>query len=171
MADPYIGEIRLMSFNAVPRNWMPCEGQILLVSANQALFSLIGFTFGNNGPNAFKLPDLRDRVPMHPGRSYTQGLSFGASSHALSFNELPAHTHTLYAVSDAADSSKPTGAFLATPDGTFGAAYGAPSAINPPQMGAGTISFAGSDQAHENRQPYVALTFCICVNGIFPSRS
>src|SRR4051794_988087 len=163
--DPFLGEIRLMSFNFAPRGWAQCNGQLLPINQNQALFALLGTQFGGNGQTTFGLPDLRDRVPVHLGGSMTSvGQRGGEAAHTLSVNELPAHTHVVSASSaTTGGTAQPTGRYL----GGIGNGYHAPAsgvALRP-----GTVANTGGGQAHTNQQPYLTLMFCIALAGIFPS--
>lgn len=168
MAEPFLSEIRLMSFSFPPKNWALCNGQLLPINQNQALFSLVGTMYGGNGQTTFALPDLRGRVPIHVGRGRTLSERGGEQAHTLSITELPTHTHVLRASSAVADAAPPSpqgGTILA--DSAPGLAYGAPS--NLVAMGAGNVSNVGGSQAHLNMQPFLTISFCIALVGIFPS--
>lgn len=168
MAEPFISEIRLMSFMYPPKNWALCNGQLLPIAQNQALFSLVGTVFGGDGRVNFALPDLRGRVPIHVGGSHTLGERGGEQAHTLSIAELPTHTHTLRASSTVADAAPPSpqgGTILA--DSAPALAYGAPS--NLVAMGLASVTSIGSSQAHLNMQPFLTISFCIALVGIFPS--
>ena len=164
MAEPFLSEIRLMSFNFAPRGWAECNGQLLPINQNQALFSLLGTTFGGNGQTTFALPDMRGRTPLHVGGGHTLGERAGEQAHTLSLSEMPAHTHL------AQGSSASTGG-SASPSGRFpgGAnnAYHAPTSLTP--LDPGTVTNSGGSQAHPNMQPFLTLCFCIALQGIFPS--
>lgn len=167
MAEPFLGEIRLMSFNFAPKGWALCNGQLLPINQNQALFSLLGTTFGGDGRVNFSLPDLRGRVPIHVGSAHTLGERGGEQAHTLSIAEIPTHTHVAQGVNVAATTTDPSGAFLAVPPVGLGAGYAPPSnlaALNP-----AAVSNAGGSQAHLNMQPFLTLSFCIALQGIFPS--
>jgi microcystin-dependent protein len=167
MADPFLSEIRIMSFVFPPKGWALCNGQLLPINQNQALFALLGTTFGGNGQTNFALPDLRARVPIHVGSGHTLGERAGEETHTLSTAELPAHTHVLSA--SATDGNAPvpfgpSGNILAR---TVNNIYAAPAnlvALNP-----GTVTNTGGSQAHLNMQPFLTLSFCIALIGIFPS--
>jgi microcystin-dependent protein len=163
MAEPFLSEIRIMSFVFAPKGWALCNGQLLPINQNQALFSLLGTTFGGDGRVNFALPDLRARVPAHVGSGHTLGEKGGEQAHTLSISELPTHTHTAQGINTNAVTNVTTGNSLANTT----ALYHAPSnlvAINP-----GTIAPVGGSQAHLNMQPFLTLSFCIALQGIFPS--
>ena len=168
MAEPFLSEIRIMSFVFAPKGWALCNGQLLPINQNQALFSLLGTTFGGDGRVNFALPDLRSRVPIHVGSGFTLGEKGGEQAHTLSIGELTTHIHVLNGTSTAASQPVPTGALLATTAATD-PAYAAPSSLV--AMAAGTIGNTGGSQAHLNMQPYLVLSFCIALQGIFPSPS
>jgi microcystin-dependent protein len=167
MAQPFMGEIRIMSFNFAPQGWAMCNGQFLPINQNQALFSLLGTTYGGNGQTTFALPDLRGHVPIHMGNGHTQGERAGQEAHTLSIAELPTHTHAANAV--AADGTEiiPVGNMLAK------AAPANPyhDPTNLAAMNAAVVSSTGGSQPHTNMQPYSVLSFCIALQGIFPSRN
>lgn len=163
MADAFIGELRAFSFGFVPRGWAECNGQLLPVQQNQALFSLIGAVYGGDGRTTFGLPNLQGRGAIHAGSGYSVGAVGGSEQHTLSTAEMPAHTHVARAGGDAT-TSDPSGAVWAA---GAGAAYG--SAANGP-MGQGASGSAGGSQPHTNMPPYMAVTYAICLNGYFPSR-
>jgi microcystin-dependent protein len=168
MAEPFLSEIRIMSFGFAPKGWAMCNGQLLPINQNQPLFSLLGTTFGGDGRVNFALPDLRARVPIHVGGGHTLGERGGEQAHTLSISELPAHIHTLNATSTGAAQPVPTGAVLATSAATD-PIYGSVAALV--AMGPTSITNTGGSQAHMNMQPYLVLTFCIALQGIFPSPS
>jgi microcystin-dependent protein len=164
MAEPFLSEIRLFSFDFAPRGWAQCNGQLLPINQNQALFSLLGTTFGGDGRVNFALPDLRARTPIHVGSGHTLGERGGEQAHTLSIAELPTHTHVLQASSSNADRAAPNGNMLAR---TLNNAYNDP--LNLAAMNAGTLTNVGGSQAHLNMQPFLTLNFCIALTGIFPS--
>jgi microcystin-dependent protein len=166
MADPFLSELRIMSFNFAPKGWASCDGQLLPINQNQALFSLLGTTFGGDGRVNFGLPDLRGRVPIHVGSGFTLGQTGGEQAHTLSIGELPTHTHVLNATSADATLPLPAGNLLATAAATD-PLYSDASALV--AMGAPSIANAGGSQAHLNMQPFLTLMFCIALQGIFPS--
>jgi microcystin-dependent protein len=162
MAQPFLGEIKIMSFGTAPAGWAQCNGQLLLVSQNQALYSLIGNTFGGVGPTTFALPNLQGRVPIHDGNSHVLGEAGGEAAHTLTINETPPHTHDLKAASDQGTQLIPGGNLLAK---SLNQLYrGGSPALN--ALDASSISVAGGSQPHENRQPYLTLNFCIALQGV-----
>lgn len=163
MGDPYMSELRLMSCNFPPKGWAFCNGQVLSIQQNQALFSLIGTTYGGNGVTTFQLPDLQGRVPVHGGTTYPLGYAFGEESHALTGLEMPQHLHAMGASSAAASVATP-GVLAATP-GLYG------SGASPTTLAPGTVSSFGGGQPHGNMPPYTALNWCIALVGVFPTRS
>jgi microcystin-dependent protein len=163
MADPFLGEIRPFAFGVIPRGWLPCEGQVLPINQNQALFSLLGTTYGGNGVNTFQLPDLRGRLPLGSSQNYPPGTVGGEATHTLTVNETPAHTHMVQASSATGTLSTLQGNYWA---GAMNYAAAPDTAMAPDAIGA-----AGQSQPHENMQPYMAVSFCIATNGIFPSRN
>jgi microcystin-dependent protein len=164
MADPFLSEIRIMSFSFAPRGWAFCNGQLLPINQNQALFSLLGTTFGGDGRVNFALPDLRGRVPLHVGSGHTLGERGGEQAHTLSIAELPEHSHVLRASATPGNTAVSTANVLSSAQGQL---YGA--AANLTALLPGTITNVGGSQAHLNMQPFLALTFCIALQGIFPS--
>jgi microcystin-dependent protein len=167
MAEPFLSEIRIMSFNFAPKGWAMCNGQLLPINQNQALFSLLGTTFGGDGRVNFGLPDLRSRVPIHVGGGHTLGERGGEQAHTLSIAELPTHTHVLNGTSATANASPPAATGNSLADSNPASAYGPPVGLV--AMNAGTVTNTGGSQAHLNMQPYLTLTFCIALQGIFPS--
>jgi microcystin-dependent protein len=166
VSEPYLAEIRLFSFNHVPKGWAMCNGQLLPINQNQALFSLLGITYGGNGQTTFALPDLRGRVPIHYGDGFQLGTSAGTESVTLGIQQLPQHLHFVNGSTVATGGNdNPTGRFL----GSAGNLYHTPSGLT--SMNPGTIGSTGGSQAHENRQPFLTLTFGIALQGIFPSQN
>lgn len=163
MAEPFLSEIRLMSFVFAPRGWALCNGQLLPINQNQALFSLLGTTYGGDGRVNFALPDLRGRTPFSFGNSHVLGERGGAVTHTLTGMEIPAHTHQLTAYKGAASTAVPGPTTI--PAGQSANPYGKNAAL---LVGPATSNIGGS-QAHENRQPYLTLSYCIALQGIFPS--
>jgi microcystin-dependent protein len=164
MSDPFLGEVKLFAFDFPPRGWATCDGQILSIAQNQALFAILGTTYGGNGQTTFALPDLRGRAPVHFSSSIPLGTLGGEATHTLTIQEMPVHTH-------AAEGSSQAGGI--SPAGNF---WGSQS-VNPyagtpnTMMSPGAVSTAGGSQAHDNRQPYLVTNFCIALQGIFPSRN
>ena len=167
MAEPFLGEIRMMSFGFAPKGWALSNGQLLPINQNQALFSLLGTTFGGDGRVNFALPDMRGQVPIHVGTGFTLGQKGGEQAHTLSTAELPTHTHVLSASAAAANASPPTPIGNILADSVPAQAYGPPVALM--AMNPGSITNTGGSQAHLNMQPFLTLTFCIALQGIFPS--
>lgn len=170
MADPFIGEIRAVGFTFPPRGWAVCDGQVLLIGQNTALFSLLGNQYGGDGVATFALPDLRDRSPIHQGQgpgltNRTVGESGGQAAVTLTEGDLPAHTHQVLA-------NDGTGGEEAPPDRVWAATTCPAYAPDPDtHMSPAGTSQTGGDQPHNNRQPYLGLTFIIALQGIFPPRS
>jgi microcystin-dependent protein len=164
MAEPFLSEIRIMSFVFPPKGWALCNGQLLPINQNQALFSLLGTTFGGDGRVNFALPDLRGRTPIHVGGSHTLGERGGEQAHTLSISEIPTHTHVLNATTSAGNIPVPTNNILADSPSQLYA-----SASNLTAISAGSVANTGGSQAHLNMQPFLTLSFCIALQGIFPS--
>lgn len=166
MAEPFLSEIRIFSFSFPPKGWALCNGQLLPINQNQALFSLLGTTYGGDGRVNFALPDLRARTPIHMGSGHTLGERGGEQAHTLSIAELPTHTHVANATNiDQNRTAIPTGNLL----GPVNNLYSAPG--NLVAFNAGTVTNVGGSQAHLNMQPFLTLSFCIALQGIFPSQN
>jgi microcystin-dependent protein len=164
VAEPFLSEIRLMSFVFPPKGWALCNGQLLPINQNQALFSLLGTTFGGDGRVNFALPDMRGRVPIHVGSSHVLGERGGEQTHTLSVAELPTHRHVVNAATAATGgSASPSGKVLGGGNNVYGRT-GADTTLHP-----GTVQSVGGSQAHENTQPFLTISFCIALQGIFPS--
>jgi microcystin-dependent protein len=164
MAEPFISEIRLMSFVFPPKGWALCNGQLLPINQNQALFSLLGTTFGGDGRVNFALPNLQDRTPLHVGSGHTLGERGGEQTHTLSISEIPTHTHVAKVSSSEGNAVSPTNNLLAK---TPSQLYADPRNLT--ALHAGTVPSVGGSQAHLNMQPFLTLSFCIALQGIFPS--
>ena len=165
MSDPFIGEIRLLSFENSPRNHALCNGQLLPINQNQALFSLLGTGFGGDGATTFALPDLRGRVAMHTGNGFTQYERAGSESVTLSLSQLPTHLHQIQADNANADTPIVTSSRFASVNNL----YRAPSALV--ALHASSVSNVGGSQPHNNMSPFLTITFVIALTGIFPSRN
>lgn len=173
MSDPFIGEIKIVGFGFAPRSWAFCDGQLLSVAQNQALFSLLGTTYGGDGATTFALPDLRGRVAMHPG--FGPGLSprswgekAGAETHTLTSSQMPSHNHPHLSTDNEGDSVSPGGKFPASAEEPV-RPWG--SASSGAGMAPGVVANTGGSQPHNNIQPFLAVYFCIALQGIYPSRN
>jgi microcystin-dependent protein len=172
MADPFVAEIRIFPFNFAPKGWAWCDGQLLPLSQNTALFSLLGTTYGGNGKSNFALPDLQGRAPMHPGQGpglslHDLGETGGSETVTLLESEIPVHTHQLRASGEDANDDDPPNAAWA---GSVGVGlYKAPD-NNMTNMAFEALPPAGGDQPHNNMQPYLTCYFCIALQGVFPPR-
>lgn len=181
MSEPFLSEIKIMSFTYAPKGWTLCNGQLLPINQNQALFSLLGTTYGGDGRVNFGLPDLRGRIPIHTGSGFTLGERGGEQAHTVTISELPTHVHVARAV--AADGDKNVGGITVGP--TKALAQGLVSLSNnttvpasiygtgpvSQTMAPGTIANTGGSQAHLNMQPFLVLNFSIALQGIFPSQN
>ena len=165
MAEPFLSEIRIMSFGYAPRGWALANGQLLPINQNQALFSLLGTTYGGNGVQNFALPDLRGKTPIHVGSGHTLGETGGQQAHTLTISELPLHIHFASANTLTGNTDIPAGNVLANsnPNNIYG-----PQQNFTPMLPA-TVANVGGSQAHLNMQPFLTLSFCIALTGIFPS--
>jgi microcystin-dependent protein len=167
MAEPFLSEIRIMSFGFPPKGWALCDGQLLPINQNQALFSLLGTTYGGDGRVNFGLPNLQGRAPIHMGSGHTLGERGGEQGHTLSISEIPTHTHSLNATSSNGTALIAGGNLLATSNLP---AYLAPD-NNLTAMNPATVANVGGSQAHLNMQPFLVLNFSIALQGIFPSQT
>jgi len=177
MSDPFLGDIKLFGFGFAPRGYALCDGQLLPIAQNQSLYSLLGTTYGGDGRTTFALPDLRGRVPIHPGTAtsgvrYQAGQAGGGEREMLSADQMPIHNHQAEGTDQAAASTSPAGQRLGvgsdsgrTPITPYG------TAANLVPLHAGTIGTAGNGQGHENMQPFLTISFCIALQGVYPSRS
>jgi microcystin-dependent protein len=170
MSTPYLGAIKPFSFNFPPKGWAFCNGQLLPINQNQALFSLLGIQFGGDGQTTFALPNLQGRFALCMGNGYTIGAVGGENTHTLLTTELPSHVHTPVCSSDTASTGNPTGAYPAAQAASTGVTpYAAAASPSTPLYGGSSAT--GSGQGHENRPPFLVLNFCIALSGIFPSRN
>ena len=171
--EPFVGQIQAFGFSFAPRGWALCDGQLLSVSTNDALFSLLGTIYGGDGRNTFGLPDLRGRVPMHwgsgPGLStYRIGEKGGLEEVSLTLNQLPSHNHTFNVVAEApSGATKPSGAVLANPSTETYSSHATPDAV----LKSSAVGQNGGSLPHKNIQPSLAISWCIALVGIYPSRS
>jgi microcystin-dependent protein len=175
MAQPYIGEIRMFAGNFPPNGWMFCEGQQLAIAENDALFTLIGTTYGGDGQETFNLPNLASRVPIHmgtgpDGTTYQIGEMAGTEQETLTVQQIPAHNHSPLGTSALASQPLPTGGVLAPPNSSKAGIlqYGSDSVV---PMNAQSITPAGGSQPHENTQPFLCINFIISLFGIFPTQT
>jgi microcystin-dependent protein len=162
-----MGEIKITGFTFAPKGWALCNGQFLPINQNQALFSILGTMYGGNGQTTFALPDFRGRTAIHAGSGFVQGQAAGQEAHTLIQSEMPVHLHQMQATSAAATLAIPTGNMLA--DVNTKLYKDGPT--NPATLFPSTVANVGGSQPHENRQPYLVLTFIIALAGIFPSRN
>jgi microcystin-dependent protein len=167
MSEPFLAEIRIVGFNFAPRGWAFCDGQILPINQNQSLYSLLGTMYGGDGRTTFALPDLRGRVPIHTGNGHTEGQKSGEETHTLSSGEMAAHQHSFGATSQPATGNTSANGYLAgsAPNEVY---HTTSTTAN---MNADELTRTGSGQAHDNMQPYLAVNFCIALQGLFPSRN
>jgi microcystin-dependent protein len=168
--EPFLGELKLMSFNFPPKGWAPCNGQFLPINQNQPLFALLGTMYGGNGQTTFALPDLRGRAPLHAG-AVTQGQELGTEAVTLTQSQLPTHTHLLMADSSSSSITDPN---VPSPTRRLGPsspgnAYGAARNLAP--LDPGLVTNVGGSQPHTNMQPHLTLNWCIALVGVFPSRN
>lgn len=176
MSDPFLGQIMMVGFNFAPRGWATCDGQLMAISQNTALFALLGTQFGGNGQTTFGLPDLRGRVPIHQGQGpaltpRVMGEISGVENVQLNANQMPAHNHQLSGTTDAANSASPAGGFPAAVNygGDPVQAYKTTGATT--AMHGNAIGIAGQSLPHPNMQPYLVVNFVIALAGVFPSRN
>jgi microcystin-dependent protein len=165
MAEPFMSEIRIMSFGFPPKGWALCNGALLPINQNEALFSLLGTTYGGDGRVNFGLPDLQGRTPMHMGGGHTLGERGGEQNHTLSISEIPTHVHSLVGTSLNADAAPATGNLFGSVTDLY------TPAANLTSLEPGTVANVGGSQAHPNMQPYLTLNFSIALQGIFPSQN
>ena len=165
MSNPFLAEIRIFPFNFPPKGWALCDGQLLPINQNQALFSLLGTVYGGNGQTNFALPDLQGRTPMHMGNGHVLGEKAGEQGHTLSISEIPTHVHVMQGTTQAADVAPAAGNLLGSVSNVYTPAASLIS-LNP-----GTLGNVGGSQAHLNMQPFLVINFCIALQGIFPSQT
>ncbi len=166
MATPFLSEIRIFSFNFPPKGWALCNGQLLSINQNQALFSLVGTIYGGNGTTNFALPDLRSKIPMHASNDHVLGEQGGEANHTLLLSELPVHNHIVLASANATNSASISANFLSGKTGLSPYQSTANTTLN-----AASIATTGGGQPHNNLSPYLVLNFCIALQGIYPSYS
>lgn len=169
MGQPYIGEVKLISWNYAPRGWAFCNGALMAINQNQALFVILGTTYGGNGQTTFALPDLRGRAALHMGSGFNTGNVGGEESHTLIKSEMPAHNHFVNASDTQGNQNTVQGNILAREVGNPYGGYPAGPSIT--TLAPDTITNTGGSQPHENRQPYLVINFIIALQGIFPSRN
>lgn len=171
MSESYLGEIRMFTGSYAPQGWAPCDGRLLPINTNQALYSLIGVIYGGDGVNTFALPDLRGRVPIHyssvPNNTYPLGAKSGSETVSLTTAQMPAHSHTVQALSTPATQQSPDASALWAQAGMYSDGTG----TTPAPMNSSAISAAGASQPHNNMMPSLPLTFMIALVGIYPPRS
>lgn len=165
MAEPFLGEVRIVSFNFAPKGWALCNGQFLPINQNQALFALLGTMYGGNGQTTFALPDLRGRATVHMGSGFTQGQAAGTTAHTVTVAELPAHLHFGNAATADGDVPIATGNLLAS----FNNGYGPAASLT--TLHPSSIANVGGSQPHENMSPFLVLNYVIALQGIFPSQT
>lgn len=166
MAEPFLSEIRLMSFVFAPRGWALCNGQLLPINQNQGLFSLLGTTYGGDGRVNFGLPDFRGRTPIHVGSGHTLGERGGEQAHTLIVSELPVHLPVVNATTASGTTAIPSNTVMLSTSTNYEAYH---PATNPVAIAPNTVGSVGGNQAHLNMQPFLVLSFCIALQGIFPS--
>ncbi len=168
MSEQFLGEVRLFGFPFAPKGWAFCNGQLMPLAQNQALFALLGVAYGGDGRVTFGLPNMQGRAPVHVAPNFVQGQTGGEATHTLSTTEIPQHMHQAFATTQEATTNNPSpSVMLAQSKGAN--LYAAVS--NPAKMAANAVAAVGGSQAHENQQPYLAVNFCIALTGIFPSRN
>lgn len=171
MSTPFLGEVQIYTFSFPPKNWALCNGQLLPINQNQALFSLLGTNYGGNGQTNFALPNLQGRVAISQGNGYTIGQQGGEASHTVTVSEMPFHSHAMLASTLAADASRPGGNLLAVAEAAAYETLATPVLMSPGGGGGQVVGNTGGSQPHENRQPFLTLNFCIALQGIFPSQN
>ncbi|MEM7116762.1 MAG: tail fiber protein [Chloroflexota bacterium] len=167
MTEPYLGEVRIFGFNFPPAGWAKCDGQLLSIEQNQALFSLLGTTYGGDGRTSFALPELRGAVPIHIGDSDPQGSYGGTESQTLEVGEMPSHNHTFKVANKTSSFRDPTGRVLSQSNQPL---YQTNTAVST-HLNSGTVANAGSGAGHENVQPSLVVNICIALTGTYPPRN
>ena len=170
MSEPFLSEIKLMSFNFPPKGWALCNGQFLPINQNQALFSLLGTTYGGNGQTTFALPNLRGRVPIHMGNGHTLGEAAGSTAVTINIQQLPQHSHVLQGTT-ASNAPTPVPNNTVLLGDSPSQPYAAGNSNGQAALVPSSISNVGGSQPHTNMQPYLVLNFCIALQGIFPSQN
>ena len=165
MSEPFLSEIKIMSFGFPPKGWALCDGQLLPINQNQGLFSLLGTTYGGDGRVNFGLPNLQGRTPMHMGSGHVLGELGGEQAHTLSISEIPTHVHVANATQNAGNDPIPASNYLGSADNAYVGAQNLTSLLP------ATVGAVGGSQAHLNMQPFLCLSFCIALQGIFPSQT
>jgi microcystin-dependent protein len=169
MSEPFLAEVRMVGFNFAPRGWAFCDGQTLPINQNQSLYSLLGTTYGDDGRTSFALPDMRGRAPLHEDGQHPLGQKEGEETVALSSAQMPSHSHTPHALSDDGDTDEPSTSALLGQAGED--IYSNVSPENAVMMYQNTIGVSGGGIGHDNMQPFLAINFCIALQGLFPSRN
>jgi microcystin-dependent protein len=166
MSEPFLGEVRIFSFGFAPKGWALCNGQLLPINQNQALFSILGTTYGGDGRTTFALPNLMGRTPMHVDGNFPLGASGGEVAHTLLIGEMASHTHAAVGSGNPADQVSPQASVWAVaPQNSYN------TATDGTQMNVASIGTTGATQPHDNMSPFLVLNFCIALQGIFPSRN
>ena len=171
MASPFLGEIRSFGFNFAPRGWATCDGQILSIAANTALYSLLGTMYGGNGTSTFGLPELRGRAPVSFGQYYTQGELDGTENVTLTTASMPSHNHAFMGNTGAGNSPAPLNTVLAKVGGNQTPNHYTDPYVSTIALNAMSVGQAGGNQPHNNMQPYLVINYCIALSGVYPSRN
>jgi microcystin-dependent protein len=166
MSEPFLSEIKIMSFNFPPKGWALCNGQLLPINQNQPLFALLGTTYGGNGQTNFALPNLRGQVPIHMGNGHTLGEAAGSTSVTINQQTMPTHLHPAQGTSTTGTLNVTTANLLGVSQAPI---YGQPQSLTP--INPASVTSIGGSQPHNNMMPYLVLNFCIALQGIFPSRN
>jgi microcystin-dependent protein len=166
MSEPFLAEVKIYGLNFAPRGWAFCDGQIMSINQNQSLYSLLGTTYGGDGRSSFGLPDMRGRVAIGSSTQYREGSKGGQETHTLTASEMPTHSHTAVTANEGASSNNPTNMLLGNPNTNI---YGIKQKDT--NFNSATLSSRGGSQPHNNMQPFLAINYCIALQGIFPSRN